>query len=169
MDVNTLMKLFLSSGSTNTLSQMTGTSKKEVATVLTSILPMLLNGASSQATNKATEDNFNKALDHHGKADTKDLGKFLMGVDKADGAKIVQHLLGAKADSQVEAAAKESGLPAADVKKILVLVAPLLMAILGQQKKKPAGSSALMQALLLGKAGKGINAASILGTLGKLI
>lgn len=169
MDITTLMKLLMSSNSTSALSQNTGLSSKQVSTVLQLLLPMLLKGASKQASGSDTADSFDRALSLHGEKDTKDFTSFLGGIDKADSAKILQHLLGAKTEASTESIAKESGVPAADVKKIMIMVAPLLLAILGQQKKKHGNEgSALIQSVMSGALGKENGLASMAGILGKL-
>lgn len=190
MDVNTLMKLMLSSNSTNALSKKAGASTDQVTSILNNVLPMLLNGASAQATNQATAAGFASALDAHGAKDTSDLGKFLGGVDMADGAKIFQHLLGADSAASIQNAAKASGTSVKEVENVLAMVSPLLMSVLGQQKKKHGNAAGgLMGALLSGavsnalggglfggapqkpaaKKGNGIDAGDVINILGKLM
>lgn len=170
MDVTTLMKLVGSTGSTDTISRMTGMSAEQVSSVLTNVMPMLLQGAGNQANDAATAESFSNALETHGAADTSDLSRFLGGVDLADGAKIVSHLLGGKQEASVQEAAKASGVSAKDVTKVLTLVAPLLLTILGQQKKKHGSAgSALLQAVMAGTAAKAFGASDVLGLLGKLM
>lgn len=169
MDVSTLMKLVLSSNSTGALGKLSGASADQVTAVLNSVMPQLLNGASAQATGTDTAASFNKAIEKHGKADTKDLSAFLGNVDTADGAKILQHLLGGNLSSVTNSAAQQSGLDAKAVMKILTVVAPLLLTILGQQKAKHGDSgSELLVSLLKGTAGKAIGG-NLLGVLGKLM
>ncbi len=172
MDVNTLMKLMLSSNSTSALSKKSGASADQVTNILNSIMPMLLNGASAQATNQETAAGFASALDAHGAKDTSDLGKFLGGVDMADGAKIFQHLLGANSAASIQNAAKASGSSVKDVENIMAMVSPLLMSVLGQQKKKHGNASGGLMAALLGGAVNsaiGGNASGVLNIIGKLI
>lgn len=163
MDVSTLMKLALSQNSVGTISKKTGVSTAQVAQIVTTMMPQLLQGASAQANGKDTATGFNAALDQHGKADTTDLGKFLGGVDMADGAKILQHLLGGKTSSSIAAASAQSGVSEANVKKILTMVAPMLLAILGQQKKKHGLGSLLLNAVMSNTADKIPNGKEIMG------
>lgn len=170
MDVNTLMKIVMSSASTTALSKGTGLQPDKINSVLSNALPMLLKGASTQATGSATSANFLQAIASHGEKDTKDLGSFLGNVDLADGAKIVQHLLGGSTASSALNIAKAAGISEKDVLKLLAMVAPLLLSIIGQQKKKHGDEgSALVQALMSGVAGKGLDAGSILGMIGKML
>lgn len=169
MDTSTLMKLVLSANSTGAISQNTGVSQEQITSVLSSVMPMLLEGASAQATGKDTADSFAQALDIHGEKDTKDLSQFLGGVDLGDAAKILQHLLGGNTSSTVSAAAKKSGVSEANALKIITLAAPLLMTVLGQQKKKHGtAGSALLQMVMGGSSNESV-ATSVLGILGKLM
>lgn len=170
MDINTLLKLVMSGTSTNALSQSAGVSTSQVTSILSSVLPSLLSGASSQATNAGTAASFLQAIDTHGTNDTTNLSSFLGGVDLADGAKIVQHLLGSNTTATTQNAAKAAGVSEADAAKILAMVAPLLLTILGQQKKKHGDSStSLLQAMMTGGSGKGLDASTVLSLLGTLM
>ena len=170
MDVNTLMKIVLSANSTGALSKMTGASIEQVSNVLTQVMPILLDGASAQAKGASTAAGFAQAILDHGQKDTRDVAKFFGGVDLGDGAKIVQHLLGGNTAATALTVAKAVGLKQADVLKVMVIVAPLILSILGQQKKKhPNDTSALIQAMMAGTIGKGIDAGTVLGLLGKLM
>lgn len=188
MDVNTLMKLMTSANSTSALSQNTNTSTADVTSVLSAVLPQLLNGASQQATNQDTAAGFLAALQQHGEADTKDIAGFLNNVDTTDGAKIIQHLLGSQTKTTVKETAKETGVSADQVSAIMANAAPLLMSVLGQQQKKntaKSGSSELMTSLMSGAINaalsgalggsktstkkSGIDASDVLNLVGKLI
>ena len=153
MDVTTLMKLMTSTNTVNALSSNAGTETDQTMQVLTSILPQLLGGASTQARNKDTAESFMKALDAHSKDNTRDIAAFIKNADLDDGEKIVQHLLGKKESAAVKTAAKSAGVSQADAAKIIANAAPLLMGILGQQNQKQktatsaSGGSALIQAL----------------------
>ena len=155
MDMNALMSTMLSGDSVKNISSLTGSSQKDVQNVLAAALPSLLNGALGQAQNEQTAESFAGALADHAKNDTSDVGSFLTKVDLVDGGKIVNHLLGAGATATAEDVAERSGLSVAQTVKILAVVAPLLMSLLGQQTQQTqaqsSGSSpvsALMGSLL---------------------
>lgn len=133
MDLNNVMKTLLSADSVKNLSQVTGTTQKDVKSVLNSALPMLLNGVSEQAADKKTAASLAGALAQHAKDDTRDLSSFLGKVDMKDGAKIIAHLLGGKTETATAQVAQDSGVSANKTAKILSAVAPLLMSLLGQQ------------------------------------
>lgn len=135
MELSAVMKTMLSSDSVKNLSKKTGSSQKEVTSVLTAALPLLLAGAESQAKDESTAEEFDKALEQHAEDDTTDLSGFLGKVDMADGAKILGHLLG-DTKSTTKKVAKESETSDDNTAQILAAAAPLLMSLLGQETKK---------------------------------
>ena len=107
MDMTDVLKMMINSGAAEQVSKQTGISVTDAAEVMEDLLPALLMGMQGQAKNKDTQQGFLKALDDHGKQDTKDMSKFLRNVDTDDGAKIVNHLLAAKQQEAVAAKAKK--------------------------------------------------------------
>ncbi len=153
MDLSSIMTTLLSSDSVSGLSKKTGASKNEVTNVLTSALPMLLQGARSQADDEETAAGFEKALEDHSKDDTSNLLSFMNGVDLEDGAKIIGHLLGGNASSTTKKVSKSSGASTDSTAQIMSAAAPLLMSLLGQSsksetKKKSSGTGDLMGQLV---------------------
>ncbi len=136
MDLLKLAGTLLSSDSVDGLSERTGSSGNDVSSVLTKALPVLLEGASSQAKGKSSSKGFATALSDHAKDDTSNLSKFLGNVDMADGAKIITHLLGSGEDDTVKEIADDSGVDKANTAAILSAAAPLLLSLLGQQTEK---------------------------------
>ncbi len=133
MDLAKLAGTLLSSDSLNGLSNLTGASGNDITGVLSTALPMLLQGATAQAKDKDTAEGFSNALSQHAKDDTRDLGSFLSHVDLADGAKILTHLLGSDKDDTLKKVANETGVSQNKTTAILSAIAPLLLSLLGQQ------------------------------------
>lgn len=185
MDISSIMTALLSDESVQSLGKKSGASDEMVENILESALPMLLNGAKEQATNKKTAESFAGALMEHAKHDTSDLGAFMNGVDLEDGAKILAHLLGAENADKKEAVAKKSGADSKTTAMVLAMAAPLLMSLLGKQPEeeaKPENVGGLMGSLLNGvdvgdvatlllgkKKEEGLDLGSIAGLLGKLL
>ena len=137
MDFGSIINTMMSSDSVSQLSSLTGTSEKDVSSILTSALPQLLSGAQGQATNADTAQSFANALAAHGQKDSADLSSFLSGIDLDDGQKIVNHLLGSdNAVATAETLSQESGVASTNISGILSAAAPLLMNLLGKQAEK---------------------------------
>ena len=170
MDISSLLGTVMSANSTGGISDATGVSNDQTRSVLTAALPLLLSGALNQSNNSATASGFASALTQHAASNTSNLSSFLSNVDQDDGEKIVNHLLGANSKDIINQIAKESGVKAKDVKKVLSAAAPLLMSLLGkevnsqQQSNSSAGVANILGSLL---GGGGSSTASLLtGLLG---
>lgn len=139
-DLSSIMSTLLSGDTLKGISKTSGIDANAIKDVLSDALPSLLSGVSSQSTGKNTAESFAQALANHSKNDTSNLANFFSKVDVADGAKIVQHLLGNKTSSTANSTAKKTGLSADNVSQILSTAAPLLMSLVGQhtynQKKE---------------------------------
>ena len=158
MDLTSHMNTMLSSGALTGMSSKTGSNTDDITKIMTAALPLLMNGVSQQATNQQTAESFATALNDHSKDNTNDLASFMNGVDLADGAKIISHLLGQQTAATTQQVAKATGTSTQATGQVLSAAAPLLMSLLGQQaqtetKKAAATTNAsnvgnLMTALL---------------------
>ena len=136
MDLSKIAGSLLSSDSIKGLSNLTGTSTKDITSVLTNALPSLLKGVTEQAKNNSTAEGFANALAQHAKDDTSNLSGFLGKVDLADGAKIISHLLGSDKEETINRAVMASGVSANNVNAILSAIAPMLLSLLGKQTEE---------------------------------
>ena len=131
MDLTSLLSTFLSAESITGVSQNTGASQQEVQSVLSSALPLLLNGANEQAQDE--NSGFAAALEQHAADDTSDIPSFFSGIDMLDGAKIIAHLLGINNQTHTQSVAQQTGVSSAQTGSILAAAAPLFMSLMGQQ------------------------------------
>lgn len=134
--MNDVLKIMMSSGAAEQVSQQAGISVDDAVKVMGDVLPVLLQGMKGQATNEATQKGFLQALADHSKDDTNDLKKFVKNVDTEDGAKIVNHLLGQETEAVAAKAKKKSGIDTKTILKIMAIVAPLLMTKMGSAAKE---------------------------------
>lgn len=154
LDLTSIASTLLGGDALGGISSSTGASKKDVTSVLTSALPLLLQGAGKQSKDEKTAASFAQALENHGGKSTSDLASFFKGLDLEDGSKIVSHLLGSDSKKTAEKLSKDSGLDVAQVAKILAAAAPLLMTLIGkktaQSKKDDKDTTASLAKALLG-------------------
>ncbi len=141
MEMTDILKMMLNSGAAEQVSKETGISVTDAAEVMEDLLPVLLKGMQGQAKNKDTQQSFLKALEDHGKQDTRDMSKFIRNVDTDDGAKIVKHLLGPEEEVVAAKAKKKSGLDTKTILKIMAILAPLLMSKMGNTARNSAQKS----------------------------
>lgn len=146
MDLTTLMSSLLSDENIKCVARKAGVSTEEAASVLATSLPVMLNGANGQASDRNTTDSFFQAVhDHAGKDPEK--------VDLQEGGKIVGHLLGTDEAAAEDAIAKRAGMKPSTVALILAAAAPMIMNALGSNtssSNSSANTAALLNALLGG-------------------
>ena len=154
MDVNTLLTGLVSASNIKKISTASEASTTDVKNVLAQAVPVLIQGAASQAKG-STASGFEQALSDHASDKSKTL-------NMEDGAKIISHLLGSKASSTTGAIAKAAGVTKASATSILSAAAPLFMSLLGQQTS---GTSGNALGSLLGGLTSNLNVGSLLGNL----
>ena len=176
MDMETIMNMMLQSGALEQVSGMLGVDDKSAVSAIETVMPMLLKGMQGQATNANTQQGFMQALLDHSAEDTSDLKQAVKNVDVEDGAKIVNHLLGAQQQEEVAAKAiKKSGLDKKTILKIMAILAPILMSKMGKTAKaanaQASGSNSGTGDMLKVVSGllDGVDAKDVVNILGMLI
>ena len=99
-------------------------------------LPTLLTAMSRNASTQEGAESLSRALDRHADAKVDDIGGFFDSVDTDDGAKILNHVFSGKAQKVEAGIARNTGLDVNQVAGLLTQFAPLLLGLLGQQKKR---------------------------------
>lgn len=118
------------------LAQQVGGSSKEVRNGAAAALPAILAAVNKNANNSEKAQGLNKALEQHDGAVLNNLGSYLQNPDLKDGAGILNHLFGGNTQNVANAVSQSSGLDAQGSIKILETLAPLVLGVLGQQKKE---------------------------------
>ena len=119
----------------------TGNDTSKTSSVLTMALPVLMKAMERNASSPEGAAGLMGPLEkkHDGSILDNFGGLFNGGVDesvKQDGAGILSHVLGAKQSGVEQVIGQKSGLDAGSVGNILKVVAPILMGVLGKQKKE---------------------------------
>ena len=118
------------------LAQQVGGSSKEVRNGVAAALPAILAAVNKNANNSEKAQGLNKALEQHDGSVLNKLGGYLQNPDLKDGSGILNHLFGGNTQNVANAVSQSSGLDAQGSMKILETLAPLVLGVLGQQKKK---------------------------------
>lgn len=126
------------------------------------IVPALLNSMSENTkTEKGLESLFGALTDHQND-NVSDISGFLGGLDMGDASKMVGHILGDKSSSVQKKVAKDTGMSSKDIGSLITMLAPLLMGLLGNQKKNQSGFDV---GTLVGMLGGSGDITSLLGGL----
>lgn len=110
-------------------------SSEQVEKVAKIGLPTMIEQINRNTSSTEGKQALANALDQHKDDDINDLAGFLNGVDTADGAKILQHVFLNKNEKVQNSLAKQSGMKSSQVSSIMSMLAPMVLGILGNQKK----------------------------------
>lgn len=123
-------------------------------------LPTLLGAMGRNSDSEEGALSLFKALEQHQEDPVDDVAGFLDKIDLQDGSKILQHVLGGKSGRVEQTLSQKTGLANNQVSQIMAQLAPILLGVLGQQKKKqnlnPADPSQLLGGMLKGGSGGGM-------------
>ena len=125
----------------NGVSQETNQPQNKTQDVLTMALPVLMTAMKRNASSQEGAQGLLSALDnkHDGSILDNLSGLFGGGVDhavKTDGEKILGHVLGKKQTMVETALSEKSGVDANSVAQILKIAAPIVLGMLGKEKKQ---------------------------------
>lgn len=118
------------------LSRKSNTDKNGVSKVVEMGIPTLLQAMQNNVKSDDGAKSLAKALDDHQDDDVDDLLGFLKKSDKDEGSKILEHVFGARTATVGKKISSSTGVQAPAVSSILAQLAPMVLGVLGQQKKK---------------------------------
>jgi hypothetical protein len=147
------------------ISQNVGAEPSAVNTAIQAALPMLINSLANNASTPQGAESLNTALeqDHDGSilGNLGGLGSMIFGGQQAapprqaDAGGILGHILGNTQQPVVQEVSNQSGLGMGQVAQILMMLAPIVMGYLGQQKQQQGVGSDGLGGLLGGLLGGG--------------
>ena len=141
--LETLLQSMTSSSSLDSMSRRTGGSNDQMAALITAALPILLKALTSNASTQSGAASLQEALSQH--QETGSVAEQFAAADTADGAKILQHILGGNSSSVMNGLSRQSGLSNDQVGSALSTLAPVLLSSLSAannqapvQRQRPA-------------------------------
>ncbi len=99
-------------------------------------LPLLMEALNRNTRTSQGANSLFKALEEHQEDKVGDLYSFFNNVDKEDGMKMLQHIFSDKKDLVQSNLSKTTGLKQDQISSLLSQLAPLLLGVLGNQKKE---------------------------------
>ena len=152
------------------LSKSTGADSSQIQQAMKLGLPALMQAMGKNAASSEGASSLAKALDNHKDDNIDDIENFLKNVDKEDGAKILNHILGNKNPSVQRNLAKQTGLNQDQTSDLMSQLAPLLLGTLGKQKSSQKVDSSGLAGMLAGVLGsQGKNDNNLMNSVTKLL
>ncbi|MBZ6527882.1 DUF937 domain-containing protein [Aerococcaceae bacterium DSM 111021] len=119
-----------------TLANRAGLSTSDFSKIAALGLPAILQGINRNTNDEAGSESFNSALKQHEDVEQySSINQLSSTVDTNDGDNILSHVFGNK-DGVVNRISNTVGLSSGSVKKVLVLLAPIVMKYFADRKKK---------------------------------
>lgn len=119
------------------LAEQVGGNEGQVKNGVMAALPVMLTALSKNTGTEKGAQELNNALEtKHDGSILNNLSGYLSNPDLKDGAGILNHLFGSQTSNVANAVSQSSGLDSNGSMKMLQMLAPVLMGMLGQQKKQ---------------------------------
>lgn len=119
------------------LANRAGVDTNDFSKIASFALPLLLQGMNKNNQNPSGLESFNNALnDHQTRNNYESLNQFTQNVDTADGDKIVNHVLSGEKEEVSANLADRLGVDGQTVKRVLAVLAPLVLKYLADQKRE---------------------------------
>jgi hypothetical protein len=151
---------------TNEIASKLGADEGEVNSAIHTLVPLLVGGLQQNAQDPGHAANIENAASNHAASGLLDGGVSVDAVDEADGSKAISKIFGGNDTGQVAAALSGGGAGNGDlIKKLLPILAPIVLAYIGKQLTKGSGP-AEPQAQSAGGGGLGEILGSILSVAG---
>ena len=140
----------------NQLSQQTGAAPEQTATAAQGIFSTLISGLAKNASTEGGASGILGALDrdHDGSIlnDVMGLVAGMQGGGAANGAGILNHVLGGQQQNAAQMVSQASGINQNGVMDMMIKLAPMVMGVLGQQNQQQGGLNPSALSGLLGNA-----------------
>ncbi|HKM01966.1 MAG TPA: DUF937 domain-containing protein [Sedimentibacter sp.] len=151
------------------LSNSTGADSSQIQQAMKLGLPALMQAMGKNAASKDGASSLAKALDNHKDDNVDDIENFLKNVNKEDGSKMLNHILGSKNTSVQRNLAKQTGLKSDQASDLMSQLAPLLLGALGKQKASQNVDSSGLAGMLAGALGQGKNDSNLMSSVSALL
>jgi hypothetical protein len=141
-----------------------GADEAEVNSAVQTLVPLLLGGLQQNAQDPGHASNIEDAASTHAASGLLDGGVSVDQVDEADGSKAIAKIFGGNDTNQVAAALSGGGAGNGDlIKKLLPILAPIVLAYIGKQLTKGSAPAAPAEPQAQSAGGGGLG--DILGSI----
>lgn len=137
MDINNILTELVKDQLSKSVSQKLNISENKSADVVSMAVPLLIGGLAKNAKNPEEAESITKAVskDHDGSILNNIASVVLEDSTELDGQKILSHILGNKTTAASKVIEKKTNVDSAQVIKILSLVAPVVLGVIGKKQK----------------------------------
>jgi hypothetical protein len=149
---------------TQDIAKKLGADEGEVNSAIQTLVPLLVGGLQQNAQDPARASNIESAAGAHAASGLLDGGVSVDQVDENDGSKAIAKIFGGNDTKQVAAALSGGGAGSSElIKKLLPILAPIVLAYIGKQLTQGGGAAAPQPQAQASGGGLGEVLGSILG------
>lgn len=143
MDITSILFDTLGNDGLEKVAGQVGLDKSQTASAMSALTPVLLGAMANNANSADGANGLLGALDRdHDGSILDDIGGFLGGGQAGSmGEGILKHVLGGKRETVESGLANKMGVDAGSIAKLLPILAPMVMAYLGKQRRADGGNS----------------------------
>lgn len=160
MDLMNLLQSQLSDDVLDQLSQQIGAPKEQTASAANGIFATLVGGLANNATNEGGLSSLMSALDRdHDGSVLDDIAGLIGSVSQGNnansalnGSGILGHILGDRQETAVQQVSQSSGLDMSQIMKLMPILAPIVMGVLGRAKNSEGFDLGGLAQVLMGSA-----------------
>lgn len=160
MDLSELLNGPIGQTVINNVSRQLGMDERQAASAISIALPAILGGLQRNVQSQQGAQNLNNALDdarHDGRL-LENIGSLLSGNSQSisqDGGKIMEHIFGGNRSAVEQGISQKTGINLQKIGLLLALLAPIVMAYLGKEKRQANTNAGGLGDLLGGLLGGG--------------
>lgn len=131
-----LLSQVLSGGTTEQMSRQIGADESQTSAALQVALPLIIGALSRNTSSQQGADSlFNAVTNDHNGSLLDNIGGFLSNSNQGPGAGILGHIFGNRQQAVASEISQQSGLNIGQVAQLLIMLAPLVMAVLGRTQQ----------------------------------
>jgi len=133
--IDSLFSELLSDDTLKNIVEATGVSKEGASEILSTAIPTLISAMAGNAASKEGAVSLSNALAQHASKTKVNVPNAVKTADLVDGQKIIGHILGGDMDDTVDKMSTSTSINKEKVKKILSMVAPIILTFIARGKK----------------------------------
>ena len=123
--LNMLLSTLTTDNSVNALSEKTGAKKSQITNLIIMVLPLIIKALTKNSSSSSGATSLLGALTQHTSRDS--VERQIQNADTADGAAILNHILGTETESVTNGLAQQTGLSDEQVSNTLNSIAPAIL------------------------------------------
>lgn len=137
MNLTELLMSQLAGGGISQISEKIGADEGTTSMALSAAVPLLISALAKNSSQPQGAGALHKALQQHDGGILDNVAGYLgAGGNVSEGAAILGHVLGNRQSNIQDTLAKQTGMNAGSIGKLLVLLAPMIMGALGKQQRQ---------------------------------